>query len=82
MKNMLDLNKRAWDNTAEKYDDRTETPISDIFATFTDKLREELTSLFVHKLEIGKFRTRPEAPASLRLLMFYILEQLFETVGL
>lgn len=40
MKDLLDLNKRAWDNIAKKYDDRTETPISDIFATFSEKLPE------------------------------------------
>ena len=41
MKNLLDLNKRAWDNIAKKYDDRSETPISDIFYTFTGKLPEK-----------------------------------------
>ncbi|MCW4049544.1 MAG: methyltransferase domain-containing protein [Candidatus Bathyarchaeota archaeon] len=41
LKNLLDLNKRAWDNIAEKYDDRSETPISNVFATFTAKLPEK-----------------------------------------
>ena len=40
VKNILDLNKRAWNNIAEKYDDRSETPISDVFAMFTGKLPE------------------------------------------
>jgi len=41
LKNFLDLNKRAWDNIAEKYDDLSEIPFSDIFAMFTGKLPEK-----------------------------------------
>ena len=41
MKNILDLNKRAWNNIAEKYNDRSETPISDVFTLFTGKLPEK-----------------------------------------
>ena len=41
MKDLLKLNKRAWDNIGKKYDDKTETPISDIFTTFTEKLPEK-----------------------------------------
>jgi SAM-dependent methyltransferase len=41
MKDLLDLNKRAWDNIANKYDDRSRSPISDIFVTFTEKLPEK-----------------------------------------
>ncbi|MDH5462616.1 MAG: class I SAM-dependent methyltransferase, partial [Candidatus Bathyarchaeota archaeon] len=38
MKNLLDLNKRAWDNLARRYDDKSETPISDVFDVFTGML--------------------------------------------
>jgi SAM-dependent methyltransferase len=38
MKDLLDLNKRAWDNIARIYDDKSETPISDIFDVFTGML--------------------------------------------
>jgi SAM-dependent methyltransferase len=41
MKGLLDLNKRAWDNIATKYDDRSKSPISDSFTTFTGKLPEK-----------------------------------------
>lgn len=41
MKDLLDLNKRAWDNIAKKYDDRSKSPISDIFTTFTEMLPEK-----------------------------------------
>jgi len=41
MKDLLDLNKRAWNSIAEKYDDRSETPISDVFTLFTGKLPEK-----------------------------------------
>ena len=41
VKNILDLNKRAWNNIAEKYNDRSETPISDVFTLFTGKLPEK-----------------------------------------
>ena len=41
MKDLLDLNKRAWNNIAKKYDDRSKSPISDIFTTFTGKLHEK-----------------------------------------
>jgi len=43
MKDLLDLNKRAWDNLAEKYDSRTKSlkAFSDIFATFIGKLPEK-----------------------------------------
>jgi len=41
MKDLLDLNKQAWDNIAKKYDERSETPFSDIFTTFTRKLSEK-----------------------------------------
>lgn len=38
MKDVLDLNRRAWDKIAERYDDRTETPVSDVFTAFTGML--------------------------------------------
>ncbi len=40
MKNLLDLNKRAWDNIAERYDDRSGAlkEFSDVFSTFMEKL--------------------------------------------
>ncbi len=41
MKDLLDLNKRAWDNLARKYDNRSGLPISDIFTTFIGKLPEK-----------------------------------------
>ena len=41
LKGILDLNKRAWDNLAWRYDDRSGSPISDLFATFTGKLPEK-----------------------------------------
>ena len=41
VKNILDLNKRAWNSIAEIYDDRSETPISDVFTMFTGRLPEK-----------------------------------------
>jgi len=41
VKDILDLNKRAWDRIAEIYGDRTENPISDVFITFTGRLPEK-----------------------------------------
>jgi len=41
MKDLLDLNKRAWDNIAKIYDDRSKSPISDIFIKFTEMLPEK-----------------------------------------
>jgi ubiquinone/menaquinone biosynthesis C-methylase UbiE len=41
LKDILDLNKRAWDNIAKKYDDRTQQEISDIFIEFTRTLPEK-----------------------------------------
>jgi len=41
VKDILDLNKRAWDSIAERYGDRSETPISDVFITFTGRLPEK-----------------------------------------
>jgi len=38
MKDLLDLNKRAWDNIARRYDDKSKTPISDVFDVFTGML--------------------------------------------
>jgi len=40
MKDPLDLNRRAWDNLAKKYDDRSASSINDVFTTFTEKLPE------------------------------------------
>ena len=41
LKDILDLNKRAWDKIAKKYDDRTQQEISDIFIEFTRTLPEK-----------------------------------------
>jgi len=41
MKDLLDLNRRAWDSIAKNYDDRSKPPISDIFTTFTEMLPEK-----------------------------------------
>ncbi len=43
MKDLLDLNKRAWDNLAEKYDGRTTSlkAFSDTFTTYIGKLPEK-----------------------------------------
>jgi SAM-dependent methyltransferase len=43
MKDLLDLNKRAWDNLAEKYDGRTKSlkAFSDTFTTYIGKLPEK-----------------------------------------
>lgn len=43
LKKILDLNKRAWDNLAERYDDRSGTlkEFSDVFNTFMEKLPEK-----------------------------------------
>jgi SAM-dependent methyltransferase len=38
LKDILNLNKRAWDNIAKKYDERTNTELSDVFIDFTLKL--------------------------------------------
>ena len=40
VKDLLDLNKRAWDNIAERYDDRSRAlkEFSDVFGTFMEKL--------------------------------------------
>ncbi len=35
MTKILDMNKKAWDNLAESYDDRSISPISDLFNEFT-----------------------------------------------
>lgn len=40
MKKILDLNKRAWDNIAENYDERDISPISKVFKSFTGMLPE------------------------------------------
>ncbi len=41
MTKILDLNKRAWDNLAGNYNERTISPISEVFKRFTDALPEE-----------------------------------------
>ena len=41
MKDILDLNKRAWDSIAERYGDRSEKQVSDVFTTFTGRLPED-----------------------------------------
>lgn len=40
MKDILDLNKRAWDNLADKYDERTSQELTQTFIDFTTKLPE------------------------------------------
>jgi len=43
MKDIIDLNKRAWDNLADRYDERSGNTIefSEVFRTFLEKLPEE-----------------------------------------
>jgi len=41
VKDVLDLNRRAWNRIAERYGDRSETPISDVFTMFTGRLPEK-----------------------------------------
>jgi SAM-dependent methyltransferase len=40
MKDILDLNKRAWDNLADKYDERTSQELTQTFIEFKTKLPE------------------------------------------
>ena len=68
MKDLLDLNKRAWDNIAKKYDDRSGIAISDIFATFTGKLPEKGTVL-----DLGCGTGLPHAR--------YLVEKGFDVLG-
>jgi SAM-dependent methyltransferase len=68
MKDPLDLNKRAWDNLAKKYDDRSGSPISDIFIKFTGKLPEK-----GRVLDLGCGTGLPYAR--------YLVEKGFEVVG-
>ena len=41
MKDILDLNKRAWDKIAEKYDDRTIQALGETFIEFTSCSQRE-----------------------------------------
>jgi SAM-dependent methyltransferase len=40
VKKILDMNKKAWDNLAESYDERSISPISDVFNAFTELIPE------------------------------------------
>jgi methylase of polypeptide subunit release factors len=40
VKKILDMNKKAWDNLAESYDERSISPICDVFNIFTELIPE------------------------------------------
>jgi 2-polyprenyl-3-methyl-5-hydroxy-6-metoxy-1,4-benzoquinol methylase len=40
LRKVLDMNKKAWDNLADTYDDRAISPVSDVFHVFTELLPE------------------------------------------
>jgi len=68
VKDVLDLNRRAWNNIAERYGDRSETPISDVFTVFTGRLPEK-----GRVLDLGCGTGLPHAR--------YLVEEGFDVVG-
>ncbi len=69
MKKILDLNKKAWDNLAENYDERQISPISDVFKQFLNRLPKK-----GHLLDLGCGTGIPYAR--------YMIENSFSVTGI